>query len=59
MNKITTVVNRNASTNSVAVVGIDLARNIFALQGINAAGKAVLVRPNVRRVLLPPSTNNA
>lgn len=33
----------------VSVVGIDLAKNVFALYGINAAGKPIFVRPQVRR----------
>jgi transposase len=49
MNQITTVVAKNASSDAVAVVGIDLAKNVFAVHGITAAGKAVLVRPAVRR----------
>jgi transposase len=49
MSKITTVVAKNASSDAVAVVGIDLAKNVFAVHGVNAAGKAVLVRPAVRR----------
>lgn len=34
---------------NVTVVGIDLAKNIFAVHGIDASGKPCLVRPNVRR----------
>lgn len=49
MSKITTVVAKNVSLEAVAVVGIDLAKNVFAVHGVNAAGKAVLVRPTVRR----------
>jgi transposase len=49
MNKITTKVVQHASTETVTVVGIDLAKNVFALHGINGAGKAILVRPSVRR----------
>ena len=49
MNKITTVAAQEATVNVVTVIGIDLVKNVFALHGINAAGKAVLVRPNVRR----------
>jgi transposase len=49
MSKITTVVSKNASMEAVAVVGIDLAKNVFAVHGVNAVGKPVLVRPAVRR----------
>lgn len=43
MNKNSINVAKNASSGAVTVVGIDLAKNVFALHGINAAGKAVLV----------------
>jgi transposase len=33
----------------IITVGIDLAKNIFAVHGIDEFGKAVLVRPSVRR----------
>jgi transposase len=33
----------------VIVVGIDLAKNVFAIHGIDSSGKPCLVRPNVRR----------
>lgn len=49
MGKITTVVAKSTSQEAVAVVGIDLAKNVFAVHGVNAAGKPVLVRPSVRR----------
>lgn len=49
MNKITTKVVQNASADVVTVIGIDLAKNVFALHGINVAGQAILVRPSVRR----------
>lgn len=45
MNKITTVVSECTSSNAVTVFGIDLAKNVFALHGVNTAGKAILVRP--------------
>jgi hypothetical protein len=48
MNKIITVVAQDA--NSVVVtLGIDLAKDVFALHGVNAIGKPILVKPNVRR----------
>jgi transposase len=34
---------------AIVYVGIDLAKNIFAVHGVNEAGKAVLVRPAVVR----------
>lgn len=34
---------------AIIAIGIDLAKNVFALHGVDAAGKAVLVRPAVRR----------
>lgn len=49
MEKHITVAIRDGAASTVCVVGIDLAKNIFAVHGVNAAGKAVLVRPRVRR----------
>ena len=42
MNKITTMSFQNASDEShiVTVLGMDLAKDIFALHGVNAAGDA-------------------
>jgi transposase len=34
---------------TIVTVGIDLAKNVFAVHGVDAAGKPVLVRPNVAR----------
>jgi transposase len=34
---------------AIVFVGIDLAKNVFAVHGINEVGKARLVRPNVAR----------
>ena len=34
---------------AIVTVGIDLAKNVFAVHGVDATGKAVLVRPNVAR----------
>ncbi len=34
---------------TIVFVGIDLAKNVFALHGVDEAGKAALVRPVVRR----------
>ena len=46
---------------AIVTLGIDLAKNVFALHGVDATGKAVLVRPSVPRsrllelvALLPP-----
>jgi transposase len=33
----------------IMTIGIDLAKNVFAVHGIDEQGKAVLVRPRVRR----------
>lgn len=47
----------------IVFVGIDLAKNVFAVHGVNEAGKAELVRPKVARAklgeliaVLPPCT---
>ena len=37
---------------TIVTVGIDLAKNVFAVHGVNAAGKPALVRPDVRRAKL-------
>lgn len=34
---------------TIVTVGIDLAKNVFAVHGVDATGKAVLIRPNVAR----------
>jgi transposase len=34
---------------AIVTLGIDLAKNVFALHGVDATGKAVLLRPNVVR----------
>lgn len=34
---------------SIITLGIDLAKNLFALHGIDQAGKPVLVKPKVAR----------
>ncbi|MFN9450486.1 MAG: IS110 family transposase [Rubrivivax sp.] len=38
---------------SIVVVGIDLAKNVFAVHGVNSNGKPELVRPKVTRDKLP------
>lgn len=37
---------------SILYVGIDLAKNVFAVHGVNEAGKPELVRPSVPRARL-------
>ena len=37
---------------SIITVGIDLAKDIFAVQGDNASGKAELIKPRVARAQL-------
>ena len=37
---------------AIVTVGIDLAKNVFAVHGVNEAGKAELVRPDVKRAKL-------
>jgi transposase len=32
---------------AIVTIGIDLAKNVFAVHGVDATGKAVLVRPNI------------
>ena len=39
---------------SVITVGIDLAKTVFAVHGVNEAGKAILVKPKVARDQLVP-----
>jgi len=34
---------------AIATVGIDLAKNVFAVHGVDATGKPMLVRPSVPR----------
>jgi transposase len=34
---------------SIVTIGIDLARNVFAVHGVDGAGKAVLIKPRVSR----------
>ena len=49
MSKLSTLTAIDNATNIVTVIGIDLAKNVFALHAINGAGKPILVRPSVRR----------
>lgn len=34
---------------AIATLGIDLAKNVFAVHGVDEAGKAVLIKPRVMR----------
>jgi transposase len=63
MNRINTLAAERNIANIITVIGVDLAKNVFALHGVNAAGKPILVRPHVRRdqlldllAQLPPCT---
>lgn len=49
MNKLSTVPANGNVENAPAVIGIDVAKNVFAVHAVNRHGKAVLVRPQVRR----------
>src|SRR6266536_3556016 len=40
---------RKGKSMAIVTVGIDLAKNVFAVHGVDGAGKPVLVRPNVAR----------
>ena len=37
---------------TIVTVGIDLAKNVFAMHGVDATGKATLIRPSVPRARL-------
>ena len=43
---------------SIIVIGIDLAKSVFAVHGVNEAGKAELVKPRVSREQLLPLIAN-
>ncbi len=49
MNKVITLSANSGAENIPTVIGIDLAKNVFVVHAINRHGKAVLVKPNVRR----------
>lgn len=40
---------RNGKSVAIVTVGIDLAKNVFAVHGLNEAGKPDLLRPSVLR----------
>ena len=37
---------------AIVTVGIDLAKNVFAVHGVDQSGKAILIRPSVKRAAL-------
>ncbi len=39
---------------AIVTAGIDLAKNVFAIHGVDEAGKAMLVKPKVSRDQLMP-----
>ena len=43
---------------SIIVIGIDLAKHIFAVHGVNESGKAELVKPKLSRDQLLPLIAN-
>ena len=43
---------------NIITIGIDLAKNIFAVHGVNESGKAELVKPKVPRDQLLPLIAN-
>src|ERR1700741_2109146 len=43
---------RKGKSMAIVTLGIDLAKNVFAVHGVDGAGKPVLVRPNVARAKL-------
>lgn len=38
---------------TITTVGIDLAKNVFAVHGVDQNGKTVLIKPKVSRAALP------
>ena len=49
MNKLSTSTAMDNASGAATIIGIDLAKHVFALDGINGAGKPILVRRSVRR----------
>ncbi len=49
MNKVSTLAANGNGENIPTVIGIDLAKNVFAVHAVNRHGKPVLVKPQVRR----------
>lgn len=48
MDNIITNAVQNSSADVVTYIDIHLVKNLFVTQGINAAGKPILPKPNVR-----------
>lgn len=44
MKKFSTLASQDNAAQRVTVIGVDLAKNVFALHGVNAAGVPILVR---------------
>jgi transposase len=44
--------NRQGKSMAIVFVGIDLAKNVFAVNGVNPASNAEMVRPKVPRAKL-------
>lgn len=40
---------KGKSMSAIVTIGIDLAKNVFAVHGVDATGKSALVRPSVAR----------
>ncbi len=38
---------------AITTIGIDLAKNVFAVHGVDQNGKTMLVKPGVSRTALP------
>jgi hypothetical protein len=62
MNKLSTLAANGGAEHTVVVIGIDLAKNVFALHGVNAAGKtssteAVQLTAGLGIVLAPNKTD--
>jgi hypothetical protein len=49
---INSLVFERGSLMTIVTVGIDLAKNVFAVHGVDEAGKPALVRPSVARAKL-------
>ncbi len=43
---------KGKSISAIVTIGIDLAKNVFAVHGVDATGKSALVRPSVPRAKL-------
>jgi transposase len=48
MNKVGTLAANGNGENIPTVIGIDLAKNVFAVHAVHRHGKPVLVKPQVR-----------